>query len=124
MSESQGHQHSKTGEKEQACRTEPCALTVTTAVLWATSHINPEAPAKVSDSCACTLCHLLSCWEVKGRYSQGSAMWASFFSSQNNVLRIQTLLLLVLILLTHLSERILCLCSAANRGDENTPCCV
>lgn len=87
------------------------------------SHINPEAPGKVSDSCARTLCHLLSCSEVKGTYSQGSAMWASFFKPEQRAQNPNPYFISS-DLLTHLDERIVGLCSAANRWREHTVLCL
>lgn len=92
-------------------------------MLWATSHINPEAPGQVSDSCACTLCHLLSCLEVKGTYSQGSAMWASFVKPEQRAQNPNPYFMSS-DLLTHLDLRIACLCFAAGRRREHTVLCL
>lgn len=118
---SQVYWRSKTGEKEEACIAEPCAPTpplVTTAVLWAVSHINLEASAKDSDSCVCTLCHLLSCSEVRDTYSQGSITRASPPPARTMYSECKSFLLVV-DSATHLNEPICCSCFTANGGEQN-----
>lgn len=122
--DSQVYWRSKTGEKEEACITEPCAPTpplVATAVLWAGSHRNPEASAEDSDSCVCTRCHLLSCSEVTDTYSQGSITRASSPPARTMCSEYK-FFLLVVDFATHLNEPICCSCFTANGGEQNASC--
>lgn len=111
-------------KRTEPCKPEPCAPPRPAPprhhyCTLAMSHRNPEASAEDSDSCARTLYHLLSCFEVRDRYSEGSTMGASYLQARIMCSEYKSFLLVVNFV-THLNEPICCSCFTANGGEQNT----